>query len=327
MELKRLIANDSKSALQGVRDECGDDALIVSTNKVGKKTEVIYAIDISERVSEEGFQKTQADTARFSDALGKIKKGQNNENSDVRNLLGQIQRELGTLKQKINSQQASFPSPEIKESSKASDLALRSLKARVEKLMETPLEEQKSWSGIQLFTGAASSGKTTCVDRLTANKEQALDGAKSDSYAIISLNPDNKSTRAFLQQWQQLGELAKRYNAPIFSITNINDLGSLIESFTSQHNLLVDVNDITLLSDSEMIEAIKRYDIEVNYCLAANAPTSIIQGLSKIQDQIASVSCVCSITEHDEIDQIIERLAANNLQISAINQVSDLELI
>ena len=104
MELKRLIANDSKSALQCVRDECGDDALIVSTNKVGKKTEVIYAIDISEGYPKEGFQKTQADTARFSDTLGEIKKKQNNENSDVRNLLGQIQIELGTLKQKIDSQ-------------------------------------------------------------------------------------------------------------------------------------------------------------------------------------------------------------------------------
>ena len=57
MELKRLIANDSKSALQCVRDECGDNALIVSTNKVGKKTEVIYAIDISEKGVGRGFKR------------------------------------------------------------------------------------------------------------------------------------------------------------------------------------------------------------------------------------------------------------------------------
>ena len=327
MELKRLIANDSKSALQCVRDECGDDALIVSTNKVGKKTEVIYAIDISERIQEEGFQKTQADTARFSDALGEIKKSQNNESSDVRNLLGQIQRELGTLKQKIDSQQLGFQNPEIKAPSKASELALRSLKTRIEKLMKTPLEEQKSWSGIQLFAGTAMSGKKTCIEHLTANREQAFDAVKSASYAIINLNTDKKSTRAFLQQWQQLGELARRDNAPIFHINNINDLGSLIESFASKHNLLVDLNDTALLGDSKMIEVIKKYGVEVNYCLAANAPAPIIQELSRIQEQIPSLSCVCSVTEHDEINQIVERLAANNLQISAINQVSDLELI
>ena len=38
MELKRLIAEDSKSALQNVRTTYGEDALIVSTNKIGTKT-------------------------------------------------------------------------------------------------------------------------------------------------------------------------------------------------------------------------------------------------------------------------------------------------
>ena len=327
MELKRLIANDSKSALQCVRDECGDEALIVSTSKVGKKTEVIYAIDISERNSEEGFQKSPSDTARFSDALGEIKKIQNNESSDVRNLLGQIQIELGALKQKIDSQKRGFQNPEIKAPSKANELALISHKTRIKKMLEAPLEEQKSWSGIQLFAGTAMSGKNTCMERLTANRKQAFDAIKSGSYAIINLNAKKKSNRAFLQQWQQLGELAGRDNAPIFHINNVEDLGSLVESFASQHNLLVNLNDTTLLSDSEMIEAIKKYGVEVNYCLAATAPAPIILELSRIQDQITSMSCVCSVTEHDEINQTIKSLAANNLQISAINQVSDLELI
>ena len=284
MELKRLIANDSKSALQCVRDECGDGALIVSTNKVGKKTEVIYAIDISERSPKEDLQKSLADTARFSDALGEIKKRQNNDSSDVRNLLGQIQKELGTLKQKIDSQQLGFQNPEIKTPSKASDLAFQSLKTRIDKLMETPLEEQKSWSGIQLFVGTAMSGKKTCLRRLTANKEQAFDSAKSGSYAIIHLNADTKSRRTFLQQWQQLGELAERDSAPIFHINNTCDLATLFESFASKHNLLVDVNSTSLLSNCKMIEAIKKYGVEVNCCLAANAPAAVIQELSKIQD-------------------------------------------
>ena len=327
MELKRLIANDSKSALQCVRDECGDDALIVSTNKVGKKTEVIYAIDISERNPEESNQKTRADTTRFADALGEIKKKQNNESSDVRNLLGQIQRELGALKQKIDSQPPGFQNHEVKTPSKASELALRSLKTRIEKLMKAPLEEQKSWSGIQLFAGTAMSGKKTCMEHLTATREQAFEAAKSDSYAIINFNADKKSARAFLQQWQQLGELAERDNAPIFHINKIEDLRCLIESFASKHNLFVDLNDTSLLGDSKMIETIKRYDVEVNYCLTANAPAPTILELSRIQEQIPSVNCVFSVTEHDEVNQIIDRLAVNNLQISAINQVSDLELI
>ena len=196
-----------------------------------------------------------------------------------------------------------------------------------EVLMETPLEEQKSWSGIQLFAGTAMSGKKTCMEHLTATREQAFEAAKSDSYAIINLTADKKSVRAFLQQWRQLGELAERDNAPIFHINNIDDLSSLIESFASKHNLFVDLNDTGLLGDSKMIEAINGYGVEVNYCLTPNAPAPIIQEVSRIQEQIPAMNCVCSVTEHDEINEIIERLAASNLQISAINQVSDSELI
>ena len=101
----------------------------------------------------------------------------------------------------------------------------------------------------------------------------------------------------------------------------------MIEIFASKHNLLVDLNDTALLSDSKMLEAIKKYSVEVNYCLSASAPDPIILALSRIKDQIPAMHCVCSVTEHDEINQVVERLAAKNLQISAINQVSDLELI
>ena len=47
MELKRFIAENSREALQQVKQQHGDDALIISTTKVGKKTEVICAIEES----------------------------------------------------------------------------------------------------------------------------------------------------------------------------------------------------------------------------------------------------------------------------------------
>ena len=60
MELKRLIAEDSKSALQNVRTTYGEDALIVSTNKIGTKTEVICAVDL------------QPDNATFEEDLATV---------------------------------------------------------------------------------------------------------------------------------------------------------------------------------------------------------------------------------------------------------------
>ena len=43
MELKRFVGDDSKAAMDQVRAEYGEDALIISTNKIGNKTEMICA--------------------------------------------------------------------------------------------------------------------------------------------------------------------------------------------------------------------------------------------------------------------------------------------
>ena len=45
MELKRFVGADSKATMDQVRAHYGDDALIISTNKVGNKTEMICAVE------------------------------------------------------------------------------------------------------------------------------------------------------------------------------------------------------------------------------------------------------------------------------------------
>ena len=45
MELKRYLEKDSKTALEKIRSLHGDEALIVSTEKVGNKTEIIVGVE------------------------------------------------------------------------------------------------------------------------------------------------------------------------------------------------------------------------------------------------------------------------------------------
>lgn len=45
MELKRFVGSDGKAAMEQVRARYGDEALIISTNKVGNKTEMICAVE------------------------------------------------------------------------------------------------------------------------------------------------------------------------------------------------------------------------------------------------------------------------------------------
>ena len=65
MELKRFIAENSREALQQVKQQHGDDALIISTTKVGKKTEVICAIE--ESASDEKAEAKETGAATLSE--------------------------------------------------------------------------------------------------------------------------------------------------------------------------------------------------------------------------------------------------------------------
>ena len=49
MELKRILAKDSRRALEKVSDQYGDDALVISSAKVNGQTEVIVAIDLQSK--------------------------------------------------------------------------------------------------------------------------------------------------------------------------------------------------------------------------------------------------------------------------------------
>ena len=48
MELKRYLEVDSKTALEKIKSEHGEEALIISSDKVGNKTEVIVGVSKKE---------------------------------------------------------------------------------------------------------------------------------------------------------------------------------------------------------------------------------------------------------------------------------------
>ena len=46
MELKRVLAKDSRTALEEINEKYGENAVIVESNKIQGKIEMIVAIDI-----------------------------------------------------------------------------------------------------------------------------------------------------------------------------------------------------------------------------------------------------------------------------------------
>lgn len=70
MELKRFVGSDSKAAMDQVRARYGDDALIISTNKVGNKTEMICAVE--EPAIEPPSEKNAAEGLDISEATSTV---------------------------------------------------------------------------------------------------------------------------------------------------------------------------------------------------------------------------------------------------------------
>ena len=66
MELKRILAKDSRRALERVSDEYGNDALVISSAKVNGQTEVIVAIDLHSESSTNSVETTDSTKKEIS---------------------------------------------------------------------------------------------------------------------------------------------------------------------------------------------------------------------------------------------------------------------
>ena len=145
MELKRIVAEDSNTALKSVKDECGEEALIVSTNRIGQKTEVIYAIDDSEMEIEKGDSKKSSvqrpsTLSNFSDSMRKELCGEEvaKARPDMNSLLSEIRKEIRSLRAKIDENHTiEMPVEGI---SSALELSERSLLRRIELLSKRLLD-------------------------------------------------------------------------------------------------------------------------------------------------------------------------------------------
>ena len=103
MELKRYLETNSKLALEKIRNNHGDDALIISTEKVGNKTEVI--IGIEEKKDE---KVTKPETAKpgfrkhLDNSLGEKSSA---SPKDPWKVLASMNNEIKTLKASMESMQ------------------------------------------------------------------------------------------------------------------------------------------------------------------------------------------------------------------------------
>ena len=76
MKMKRVLAKDTRTALAMIKESLGEDAVILSTNKVGKEVEVVAALDYEERRASAPGQSDFAN--RLAANLDKLKVNRSN---------------------------------------------------------------------------------------------------------------------------------------------------------------------------------------------------------------------------------------------------------
>ena len=197
MELKRYLEVDSKTALEKIKSEYGEEALIISSDKVGNKTEVIVGVSKNEDIN--GTQnKEKGRTEAFRHAL---------EANSNREIEKRSSREKGknpwAVIEKLNTEILDIKSAmlEIKEQ-KEREKALHI--TEIDRKIEScgfdlaPIEECNKWQSVNVIVGKPGSGKTDVLKRLLNQMRQ------EEEVLLITLgniNPD-KSLMSVLSMWK-----------------------------------------------------------------------------------------------------------------------------
>ena len=199
MELKRYLEVDSKTALEKIKSEHGEEALIISSDKVGNKTEVIVGVSKKEDAFETPI-KEKGRSEAFRHAL------EANSNREIEKPSSRNDgKNPWSVIEKLNSEIADIKSTmlEIQEQ-KERDKALRI--SEIDKKIEScgfnlaPIEEYTKWGRVNIIMGKPGSGKTEIIKRIIDQIFQ-----EEDEALLISLGKINedKNLMSVLSRWKQ----------------------------------------------------------------------------------------------------------------------------
>ena len=201
MEVKRLFAVNMKEALARVREEMGDEAMIVDTQKVPGGVEVTASLDLPEPL---GLRRDT--TARVE--------------ASVAQSITQVRDRL--LASGFDAQHLESWLPLFDGSDWVSSLA-----RRLPVAARPTAPERGRWA----FVGAAGTGKTTMVSNLVANHALRYG---PDNAALISLDTWRAGGA------EQLKIIARLLNVPVFVARDVGDVARMLKVVESRTLVVVD---------------------------------------------------------------------------------------
>ena len=325
MELKRLIAEDSKSALQNVRTTYGEDALIVSTNKIGTKTEVICAVDLQpDNATFEEDLATVAPTAAskeqaapFSASLSTvIDKKPAASDPGLANLVATIQQELLELRESVAAHVDANPHELLPQTANdtATSLCERALRQQYGSLRTKPMFEQRSWEGAQLFIGRPGVGKTTCIENLLAAAQNADNSQKP--FALIAFSSDETNSDNASEHWLKLAKISQRYGMPCAQAIGIANLQRLVTQLGQQHTVLIDTCTEQLSDIQELTGSVQA---AVHCCIGADFSPQAVNNYQTADTTLLQSTIITRTDLADDMSPLFNALSQAQAQIIAVS--------
>ena len=277
MELKRVIGKDSKHAMELVRKQFGADALVISSQRVNQRFEMIVAIDITQDSSlidvpdamllEPPETRIQNSKNNFSSILhGDLTKDHAKHESDrAQEIVDLFKSEMRILKRELaEMKSASAWRQDIK--SGETDLqrnlgnqpipnrlkillvdemkgltnqttAINRVKSVLSESLSTADQDPAELSGIHAFLGLTGSGKTTLIGKLLGQVSSKL--APDD---ITVINYANSKLGA----WNQTQLMCAEFGVKCFRAPTSEVLETLISELPEDQCILIDTSGVNL---------------------------------------------------------------------------------
>jgi flagellar biosynthesis protein FlhF len=283
MELKRIIGKDSKHAMELVRQEFGPDALVVSSQKVNHRIEMIVAVDITpdpsliNRSDDELLEvrNEQKLTPRFSAVLH----GEQLPHSTITNDRAQeivnlfktemqlLKKELAQLRSasawrhqtietdnlihnKINQYELPSTSKLLILDAISNVTVPKEAESRIHELFSSSLlvneQAPEMLSGVHAIFGLTGAGKTTMIGKLAA---QLVAVSRRDSLTIISF-ADHK-----LGAWNQMQLICSGLGIKCFRCSDRQMLETIIRELPDDQCILIDTPGLHLDQTYQDIQA------------------------------------------------------------------------
>ena len=338
MKIKKYLGNDMREAMGKVRTELGDDAVIISSRRVGGRTEITAANDYNpEKIKEIMEQKKNGQEESRPAKKTRDKVINNNSLNVIENELARLRKlfegEISQLawREMQNAEPNRFAlltrfemagvSRDIAEKIVDKVLPCRDVEvgwAKASKLfggvIKTTEEDILEKGGVIALLGSTGVGKTTTAAKLAA--QYALKHGRNQ---VALVSTDNYR----IGGQEQLVSFGSILGVPVQFANNREELKRILDSLSERKLVIIDTagmsqRDMGLADQLDNLQ-ISNVDIKPYLILSATAQESIVRETIRSFSRINLAGAVLTkVDECPDVGPVISSLLRNKLPLAFI---------